>query len=330
MDKEFSAEPLGLPWKGKPSEWKQIPENIFNIYRQISVLTPDFKHVKFKLYPLGDIQKGRFGIITSYIREDKEGKRKNVIVKRPQDKKINLLYEALFQAQVRKELEPYGLHRCVPEVYDIFQYWDGKAVWFSMEEIPPKNLLSAWCCRNLLTNTAEKFNLLLLQLALFLFILSEKFKIDHRDCKVNNILVVDEPFKIRIEIGEGVKREIEFPFRVVFIDFGFACYDDEISVRMADLKAEKFDFCPKEGRDIWQVLISLWYVQELRNILFEGFGSWILEKINSAARNNFDPMDYLKVHEKIDWVYDASREEEFSAPLCAPKLIIEECLSKIK
>jgi hypothetical protein len=330
MDKEFSAADLGLPWKGFPSEWKQIPSNIFNIYRQLSVLSPDYKRVKFKLYPLGDLMKGRFGIISSYLREDLSGNRKQIVVKRPQDKEINLLYEALFQAQVRKELEPYGLHLCIPEVYDIFQFWDGKAVWFSMEEIKPTHLLSSWCCKNLSKQTTKTFSLLLLQMALVLFILSEKFKIDHRDCKVNNILVLDEEFTITINLSESVKEVIHFPFRVVFIDFGFACYDDKISVRMKNLKAEKDDFCPKEGRDIWQVLISLWYIQEIRHILDDIFGNWFIEKIKSATRENFNPMEYLKRHAKIDWVYEASRDKEFSAPLCAPKLIIEECLSRLK
>jgi len=310
MSDEISLAELGIPWKGSPRFWHKIPKDILpscDIRGQVS----DSSGVLFTLKPVGALGGGTFGSVDAFYYEE-EGQKRHVAIKRPRHPNINLLTEALFQWKLHNDLKPYGLSFCIPKVNKIFTYKPTKDVWFSMTAYEPL-LLSTWCLRNL-RRDGKTFGLLILQMALALEVIEDILGADHRDLKVNNILVVDEPVDINISL-ENVKKKITFPFRIVFIDFGFAC------TSILDVKSgvKPLDFCPKEGRDMFQILVSLWRIDTLRSVLDTVWGSWIRSKLGAYTSLTESAAD-------LTWMYSVTDNTEFKAPLCSPNLIIKDCI----
>jgi serine/threonine protein kinase len=307
---------LGIDWEGSPKLWNTIPRTLLpecNMRGEVM----DASGVKFSLTPVGTLGNGTFGIVEEFIRSDSSGK-KSVAMKRPTCPKIDLLLEALFQWKLHRDLEAYGISFTVPEVYDIFRDKRTGDIWFTMEAFRPF-LVSQWCVKHL---TPETFPLLLLQIGLILEVFQNEFKIDHRDLKINNMLVVEEPVSIEIT-WEDAPRRVQFPFRVVFIDFGFACIQRLLDIREGD-GLPPVDACPKEGRDIFQVLVSLWSIPVLRNILDSSWGSWIRQRIGGRF------MGLVEKSQGLDWMYNITDDREFRAPLCAPFSIIQDCIKYLE
>ena len=275
----------------------------------------DASGLLFSLKPLGELGGGTFGSVDSFLCKYADSQTKHVAIKRPKHPQIHLLKEALFQWKLHNDLKPYGLSFCIPKVHTIFTYKTTGDVWFSMNAYEP-NLLSCWCMRNF-KRDGEAFALLLLQIALILEIVEDMLKIDHRDLKVNNMLVIDEPKDIQVTI-DGKDKTITFPFYIVFIDFGFACFSNVIDVKYG-ATVKGFDFCPKEGRDMFQILVSIWRIDSLRSILEDVWGSWIRSKIGIYAGLAESAKD-------LTWMYAVTDNKEFKAPLCSPSLIIKDCI----
>lgn len=307
---EISLAELGIQWKSSPRLWHTIPISLLpscDIRGRVS----DASGLLFTLKPVRPLGSGTFGSVDAFLCED-DYQKKHVAIKRPKHPRVNLLIEALFQWKLHNDLKSFGLSFCIPKVNKIFTYKPTGDVWFSMTPYEP-NLLSSWCLRNL-RRDGKIFASLILQIAMALEIIEDVLRIDHRDLKVNNMLVIDEAIDIPITT-DGVKKKITFPFRIVFIDFGFACLAKEL-----DVKNEKpIDFCPKEGRDMFQILVSIWRIDTLRNILEDVWGSWIRSKIGRYTGLAESASD-------LTWMYAVTDNTEFRAPLCSPKLLIKDCI----
>jgi serine/threonine protein kinase len=226
--------------------------------------------------------------------------------------------EALFQWRVHDCLEEYGLGFSIPRVYSIIKFKQSGDIWFSMKSYKAA-LLSTWCLQNI-KKDGKLFTLLLLQISLVLEVMENILEVDHRDLKVNNIMVVDE--KCEIHIGQG--KKLVFPFHIVFIDFGYACAGKIIDMKTSD-GIPPIDMCPKEGRDMFQILVSLWRIQGLREILEQRWGAWIRYRIDSAFPQN----SYARLAEcamDLNWLYSVTENTVFRAPLCAPSAIIKDCM----
>ena len=310
MSDDISLAELGIQWKGSPRLWHKIPKSLMpscDIRGNVS----DASGLLFSLKAVGPLGGGTFGSVDAFMCEE-EGQKKLIALKRPKHPNINLLTEALFQWKLHNDLKPYGLSFCIPKVNKIFTYKPTNDVWFSMTAYEPV-LLSSWCLRNL-RRDGKTFGLLILQMALALEVIEDILNADHRDLKVNNILVIDEP--IDINISWGIKKKITFPFQIIFIDFGFACLGTILDVKN---EGRVLDFCPKEGRDMFQILVSIWRIDTLRNVLETVWGTWI--------RNKIGP--YTNLTEKatdLNWMYAVTDNTEFRAPLCSPRLLIKDCI----
>jgi serine/threonine protein kinase len=306
----ISLTELGIEWKGSPRFWNTIPLSLLpscDIRGRVS----DASGLLFTLKPLKTLGAGTFGSVDAFLCEE-DNQKKYVAVKRPRHPRVNLLTEALFQWKLHNDLKPYGLSFCIPKVNKIFTYKPTGDVWFSMTQYEP-SLLSSWCIRNL-RKDGKTFASLVLQIAMALEVIEDILRIDHRDLKVNNMLVIDEPIDIPITT-DGVKKKMTFPFRIVFLDFGFACLGKEL-----DIKNEMpIDFCPKEGRDMFQILVSIWRIDTLRTVLEEVWGSWIRSKIGRYTGLAEGASD-------LTWMYAVTDNTEFKAPLCSPDLIIKDCI----
>ena len=311
---EISLESLGIPWKGSPRIWHTIPRNLLHSCTIEGKVIDSSGVILYTLRPIGNLGSGTFGTVDSFhcIKSTEETV---VAIKRPKYPQIDLLTEALFQWRIHRQMDKYHLGFCIPEVYDIFRFKQTGDVWFSMR---PYNapLLSSWTLAN-----SGRFGELILQIALTLEVIENVLFIDHRDLKVNNILVIDTPVEIRI-LWKGKIITLKFPFHIIYVDFGYACAKGLIDVRDG---IPPVDLCPKEGRDIYQILVSLWRIKELRELLHVKWGSWIRSKIDSTL-----PQSYLRLVESaldLSWMYTVTDNTNFRAHLCTPATIIGDCIS---
>jgi serine/threonine protein kinase len=318
-----SLEPIGIPWKGSPSNWCNIPRDILNTCTiQGNVLDCSGLHL-YRLLPIEPLGSGTFGTIDSYKSVHADGSERVVAVKRPKHPEVDLFMEALFQWRVHKCLLDYGLGFSVPEVYNVFRFKQTGDVWFSMKAYPPV-LLSAWCLKNI-RKEGKTFGYLLLQISLVLEVMERGLMIDHRDLKVNNIIVVDEKSDVTI-LWKGAIKKISFPFHIVFLDFGYACAGGIIDIKSHD-GIPPIDLCPKEGRDMFQILVSLWRIDALREILENQWGAWIRTRIESAEPHSSYMLRLAESAPSLNWMYSVTDNTTFRAPLCAPSLIIQDCMS---
>jgi len=306
---------LGPEWKGRLHE----KLSICNVKGELHDISGGFV---CKYTPIKKLGAGTFGFVDLFTRKD-NSESKTVAMKRPKFPEMKLQGEALFQQRLHNELVAFGLSQCVPKVYDIFVYQPTGDVWFTMEAFEPV-LVSHWCVSRMRGPDHDYFFvMLLLQIALIIEVLEMEMKIDHRDLKVNNMIVVEEPTTIEIT-WKGLEKVVEFPFRVVIVDFGFACLGKSIDVRSPE-GLPPLDPCPKEGRNIFQVLVSLWNIKSIRTSLGEGWGSWIREKISEVVPAT-PCMSLVESSKSLDWMYTLTENSEFRAPRCLPRNIIRECI----
>jgi serine/threonine protein kinase len=315
---ELSLASLGIPWKGSPRLWHTISRNLLHTCTIQGNVIDSSGLILYSLKPLSSLGEGTFGNVDSF-RCICQGSERVVAIKRPKYPEVDLFIEALFQWRTHNELKKFSLSFCVPEVYDIFIFKQTGDVWFSMQPFNA-SLLSVWSLVNL--RKENYFGYLMLQIALTLEVLQNVLHIDHRDLKVNNILIVDTPVDINI-MWKGKKITVCFPFHIVFVDFGYACARGLVDVKNDGIPL--IDFCPKEGRDIFQILVSLWRIKEIRNILEFKWGAWIRTKIDTTQPH----LCYLRLVETIadlNWMYAVTDNTSFKAPLCTPIVIITECM----
>ena len=274
--------------------------------------------------PLKKLGSGTFGFVDLFARKDAVDKTTEVALKRPKFPEMKLLAESIFQQRLHNDLVAYGLSSCVPQVYDNFRYQPTGDVWLCMEAFDPVHL-SQWCVRTLQGNV-HFFIYLLLQIALIIEVLELEMKIDHRDLKANNMIVVDEPISIEIR-WKGKDRVLKFPFRVVLVDFGFACLGSTIDIRNSE-GLPPLDPCPKEGRNIFQVLVSLWNIGSVRASLDATWGTWIRERISEVIPKT-PCISLVESSKNLDWMYILTENRDFRAPLCVSGAVIKECMDII-
>lgn len=310
---------LGIKWSG--THWKDIPFECLPLCTRGGEVHDTSGSLLYRLKPLGPLGKGTFAHVDKFEQALASGEVRHVALKRPREQKCNLLLEALFQWKLHQDLKPYGIQSCVPQVFSIFRFVDCKDAWFLMEAFDPQ-LLSHWCLGHI--RSPRLFADLLLQIALILEVFEEGLKIDHRDLKVNNILVLNEPVQIDI-FWKSEARTLSFPFRIVFLDFGFACKGTELDVREGD-GIPGLTGCPNPGRDFFQILVSLWRIERLRTMLEDSWGTFVRSCIHSARPNvQFDSLIYNS-HD-MNLLYLLTDNPIFSAPLCTPAKIIHHCMT---
>ena len=318
---EISLYSLGIPWKGTPSQWNTIPSDIIPYCTIQGKVYDASKNLLFALTAIKSLGAGTFGTVDLYkMIGDEE---KQIAIKRPKHPSVDLLKEALFQWRIHNILGEYGLSFCIPEVYNIFKFKTTGDIWFSMKPYTPI-LLPFWCMKHA---SANHFINVLLQISLILEVMQTVIKVDHRDLKVNNIIIVDEPVSIKILL-DGEEQILSFTFHVVFLDFGYACAGGIIDIKAND-GLPPIDLCPKEGRDIFQILVSLWRIDSLRYLLEPTLGSWVRSRIETVEPT-FSCLRLVESAHDLNWMYSMTDNRSFKAPLCTPTSIIKDCMAFIK
>jgi serine/threonine protein kinase len=210
-----------------------------------------------------------------------------------------------------------GVVGAVPKVYDIFQY--AGETRFSMSFIQGLNSIDYIL-------SAKDPNITLLQIlaqtALLLAFLEETIHLDHRDLKADNLLIRAEPVSYSVSIG-GVRWSIAAPFQVVLLDFGFSCLGNQENTAVVSLSygiLPLVDPCPKEGRDLFQLISSLWSLPPIRTAIDASLGSDIQTILSYKSK------PYTNIMTKtadIHWIYLLVSDYRFKHPPLHPISLLD-------
>lgn len=248
-----------------------------------------------------------------------------VLLKQPRLPEMNLFQEGVLQCIAQRVAETNKMGWCIPKVYDIF--WRQEKVWFSMDYVPGEGVLD-WFAAS--TSPDRDFYLLLAQVSLILLCLESQLGLDHRDLKVDNLLIKRQPCELQVSWKETTWT-LQSPFTVVILDFGFACLGSKDLrgkpiVNLGDGILPPMDPCPKEGRDLFQLLTSF--------LRFPSF----TQKISPSTLKRID--DWLSVGTKSygtmarrwsteNWTYLVASQRDFAIPSCCPLTLLKNLLAEL-
>ena len=210
--------------------------------------------IRCRLVYKESLNHGSYGYIQKVLR--------NSVVcacKRPMNTQDSFVSEAIVQILAYNTLVAKGIH-AVPRVIDIYRYINETR--FNMEYIQGRSALEE------INEAADPDTVLLqilAQLCLFLSILESEINLDHRDLKMTNLWIRAQPVQYKVPI-DGKLWTISAPFQVVILDFGFACIGNGNGKSIMNLGnvIPDMDPCPKDGRDLYQCIMSLWSVEAVR------------------------------------------------------------------
>ena len=252
---------------------------------------------------------GGYGILQELYRIDEKA-RVSCYVKYSKEKSFNILNEALLQYISYTTLKKYKIEYMISKVYDIYKR--NETIFFTMEKINGNSVLQYI----LESDTPERvFIDILIQLCIVLLILKKEIYLDHRDLRYTNLFIVKEKTDIHLEFyaksAKSEKKEyrLSTPFHICLLDFGFACIGKEETVINASEDIfQKKEICLKAGRDMFQIVASLFCIKEFRDKLNPNLlkivESWFIYK----------KTDYSKLAKSsCEWTYILTSEESFNS-----------------
>ena len=270
------------------------------------------------------IYQGAHGVVESVFVEDKNGP--EILFRKVPIDGNSLECEALFQYAAYHVLKKYGLKHTIAKVRDIYRDPRvGNAAVFTM--VPFLNI-------ELLSDALENHDFtelnivgIIAQIAIIIHILDQELDMNHRDLKTTNVLIdmIDTASTSPI-VYKNLELHIKCGPTVRLVDFGFACAGNN---KRTLVNAGNFfpmsDPCPKTGRDLFQLLTTMYLCTRFQIMidnyprLFQLFNKWL------TIPNN-DYIGFLKNigTQSIDWVYLMLGSDKFFAPSCKPFTILND------
>jgi serine/threonine protein kinase len=260
--------------------------------------------------------RGGYGSIYLANRKDCSGTQE-ICVKIPHEKGFSLCPEAIIQCIVFHTLEAAKIRGAVPRVFDIFQY--AGETRFSMSFIQGQRAIDY-----IIASATPEITLLqyVAQVALLLGFLEHTVHFDHRDLKADNTWIRCEPIDYRVCIGQTTWH-VAAPFQVVLLDFGFSCLgnaDGYAAVSLSDGILPRVDPCPKEGRDLFQLISSLWSVPQIRALIGRQL-SGDIELLLSYKNRPYSGLITKTL--ELQWVYLLVSDFAFKHPPLHPIALLE-------
>ena len=257
--------------------------------------------------------KGAYGLITHIKRTPSLG---DLCVKSPHRPDVSLCAEAVLQWHTSRTLRAAGIHGAVPHIYDIFQY--AGETRFSMDYIDGISAVQA------VMEAADPDALwlqILGQVSLILGFLEENIFLDHRDLKADNLWIRQVPIEYTLRVG-GHIWHIAAPFQVVLLDFGFACLggtDGNATVSLGAGIIPKMDPCPKEGRDLFQLVASMWSIPVIRARASREIQA-VMDSLLKNRGASF--VDLVHQNQQMHWIYLAVSDSAFRHPPLHPVALL--------
>jgi len=265
---------------------------------------------------------GGYGVITFGTRIEKYDTKDCVVKRLIENQSLNLFKEAFLQHVSYLKLKQYNLNLFISEVYDIFYKFDRTinkyVLHFCMEEIKGDFMHTFLkCC----TDPEKDFLDCFIQISIALYILQKELNLDHRDLRYANIYIVQKPISIKLTV---LDKEINYTcrFHICILDFGFACIGHKPTlINAAEGFMQNEERCYKPGRDLFQLLISVWCKKEIRLRMNESF----IKKIDSIlCYEGHDYSKILELNSDSKWPYSLTMDDNFSyVPLMPKNLLIK-------
>lgn len=318
--KIVSFQDLGIDSPYALEEISSIPRSLLPVLNMKSELRMPSKDVRAYLYLKQIVNGGSFGDIRKATRVSLDKKQTlDVYVKSPRMEAMDLQLEALLQYCAHQCLSKHSIVWAVPNVYDIFLYQN--KTHFSMERMEGV-FLDTWFQSS--QHPDKDFLLMMAQLSIFLCLLHQCIGLDHRDLKADNLLLSPQPCRLQFQYGARTYT-LDCPFQVHILDFGFACLGNVSAdpspafINLGDGILPAIDPCPKEGRDLFQFLLSVLCVKTIRSAL----SSSVMESIESWTGKKFLSMTQ-KMAEDTSWIYLLTSSPEFSSPKSTPYSVLRD------
>ena len=303
-NERHNLESLGLKGSYRIEEIPSIPIDTLPEYLEKTHEIVSEGKVRARFQQEKALAHGSYGNLFLTVRETQ-----TALLKQPRLAEMNLLQEAVLQFLAQKIAEEEGIGWCIPKVYDIF--WRNQKIWFSMQYIPGKSIVEWFTGKH--DQIDFDFFSLIAQVSLYLLCLETHLGLDHRDLKLDNLLIKQQPCEIQIKVKETLWT-LHSPFTVVILDFGFACLgSNELRgipvVNLGDGILPPMDPCPKEGRDLFQLLTSFLghqvFTQKIADKTHKRIDEWL-----SVGKKSYGPM--ARRWSTENWTYLVASQRDFN------------------
>ena len=252
------------------------------------------------------------------------------------------LLHVLAWQTMQKTVAPWS----IPRPFEVFGDWDTAAAgWKSlslcMSYVRGRTLYSyadKFWKRSSKAENARSFIEILAQVAFILYHLQERLRLNHRDVKVNNIMVRTRKEPVILTIGDAHMTTL---FEVTLIDFGFACVgcpppQQPMTAFQAGSWFPMSEICCKVGRDIAQLLFCIncyfplkeFLPKELFDLLHSRLQiSWLggMADLFNGFTKDGRPRPPSESVEYNTGIYEFLRRSEVDPAACAPLAIFRDC-----
>ena len=202
------------------------------------------------------------------------------------------------------------------------------SIWFSMEPVYSAPILDTYLKSIPTWSKQSNENGIVLikilaQIAMSCFVLEKTIGFNHRDLKPDNILVKLDAYKPHtLKWKDELEIHIAPSHTAIMVDFGFSCLGPgKIPwIQAGDGILPPLDPCPKEGRDLFHLIVSLYSVQQI-SIQFTPQLEKLFEEWMTVDGRATHPM--AKKWASSEWIYLLTSTKEFVHPACSPSSILQ-------
>ena len=184
------------------------------------------------------------------------------------------------------------------------------------------------------TENSRLFLEILGQVAYILHHLQHTLRLNHRDVKINNIMIRRAPQPIALTLGDAV---IVTEYEITVIDFGFACVgNQELTTEFqAGSWFPMGDLCCKAGRDLAQLIYCIHCYFPIEKYLTPTIAAAVRQWMTipwsggvADALNGFTQKGTPKLHKTPEYhtgIYEFLRKPSVDPILCDPMRVFQAC-----
>jgi len=258
-------------------KWNHL-HTLIPLKKQIYAIAPLLHGIDIQ-YEMGSILAvGTYGKVF-HAKRARQGGERNIVIKEHETTTPSsyTLHEAILHAIVHKTFTDIGLGCVIPELYEVttrssnsvcmaMEWVQGSTLlqYFHIYLTPIRNAATTSILPDSLERARAKNDTLLLdvvvQVAIYLTILQKKLQFNHRDLKINNVLIRHTSARsrsiLRLLDHPLLSKPWECRYDVVVIDFGFSCMMGDSSFE-AGTFFKSYPPSINAGRDLALFLYSI-------------------------------------------------------------------------
>lgn len=281
--------------------------------------------------------KGNYGTILLALRESSASEdTKYCFIKTSETHNKTLLIEGILQTLAHSVLANAGFPKAVPKVLDICMH-PTKGTVLVLERIHGSKMLAEYLSTHIQWGCPSDANDRLLmgilaQVASYMAILEKELGMNHRDLKGTNVLMIvpsEKPVLTQTSL-DAYKWDITSTAQTILIDFGFSCIgrpSGDTVISAGEFLPET-DFCPKEGRDLFLFLASLWNLESLRKSLTPKakalFQEWLRDNNQGTCWSDWLTSAIGTESDSLLSMYLLTSSSGFASSTCSPINILKE------